>query len=243
MVTSTLQVLSGSLTDVTARLLLRSPAEIHPQGAVPTDSALALFEKNLQKYLTSDQVVQVKRAYFFAEQAHYGQVRRSGEPYVTHPLAVAGVLAEMHMDHQSLMAALLHDTIEDTGVTKDDIGAQFGPDVAELVDGVSKLTHIEFDSVELKQAENFQKMALAMARDIRVILVKLADRLHNMRTLGVLNRDKMRRIALETLEIYAPIAMRLGMNNVRMEFEDLGFKALYPHAGAAHSGGYTKIPG
>jgi RelA/SpoT family (p)ppGpp synthetase len=227
-VTSTLQVLSGSLTDVTARLLLRSPAEIHPQGAVPTDSALALFEKNLQKYLTSDQVVQVKRAYFFAEQAHYGQVRRSGEPYVTHPLAVAGVLAEMHMDHQSLMAALLHDTIEDTGVTKDDIGAQFGPDVAELVDGVSKLTHIEFDSVELKQAENFQKMALAMARDIRVILVKLADRLHNMRTLGVLNRDKMRRIALETLEIYAPIAMRLGMNNVRMEFEDLGFKALYP---------------
>lgn len=228
MVTSTLQVLSGSLTDVTARLLLRSPAEIHPQGAVPTDSALALFEKSLQKYLTSDQVVQVKRAYFFAEQAHYGQVRRSGEPYVTHPLAVAGVLAEMHMDHQSLMAALLHDTIEDTGVTKDDIGAQFGPDVAELVDGVSKLTHIEFDSVELKQAENFQKMALAMARDIRVILVKLADRLHNMRTLGVLNRDKMRRIALETLEIYAPIAMRLGMNNVRMEFEDLGFKALYP---------------
>jgi len=227
-VTSTLQVLSGSLTDVTARLLLRSPAEIHPQGAVPTDSALALFEKSLQKYLTSDQVVQVKRAYFFAEQAHYGQVRRSGEPYVTHPLAVAGVLAEMHMDHQSLMAALLHDTIEDTRVTKDDIGAQFGPDVAELVDGVSKLTHIEFDSVELKQAENFQKMALAMARDIRVILVKLADRLHNMRTLGVLNRDKMRRIALETLEIYAPIAMRLGMNNVRMEFEDLGFKALYP---------------
>ncbi len=228
MVTSTLQVLSGSLTDVTARLLLRSPAENQSQSTVPPDSALTLFEKKLQKYLTPDQVVQVKRAYFFAEQAHYGQVRRSGEPYVTHPLAVAGVLAEMHMDHQSLMAALLHDTIEDTGVTKDDIGAQFGSDVAELVDGVSKLTHIEFDSVELKQAENFQKMALAMARDIRVILVKLADRLHNMRTLGVLNRDKMRRIALETLEIYAPIAMRLGMNNVRMEFEDLGFKALYP---------------
>lgn len=228
MVTSTLQVLSGSLTDVTARLLLRSPTENQSQSTVPPDSGLALFEKKLQKYLTPDQLVQVKRAYFFAEQAHYGQVRRSGEPYVTHPLAVAGVLAEMHMDHQSLMAALLHDTIEDTGVTKDDIGAQFGPDVAELVDGVSKLTHIEFDSVELKQAENFQKMALAMARDIRVILVKLADRLHNMRTLGVLNRDKMRRIALETLEIYAPIAMRLGMNNVRMEFEDLGFKALYP---------------
>jgi guanosine-3',5'-bis(diphosphate) 3'-pyrophosphohydrolase len=226
-VTSTLQVLSGSLTDVTARLLLRSPADSRTTRQ-SSDSSLAQFEKNLQQYLTADQVMQVKRAYFFAEQAHYGQVRRSGEPYVTHPLAVAGVLAEMHMDHQSLMAALLHDTIEDTGVTKEDIGAQFGDEVAELVDGVSKLTHIEFDSIELKQAENFQKMALAMARDIRVILVKLADRLHNMRTLGVLNRDKMSRIALETLEIYAPIAMRLGMNSVRMEFEDLGFKALYP---------------
>ena len=227
MVTSTLQVLSGSLTDATARLLLRSPADSRTTRQ-SSDSSLAQFEKNLQQYLTADQVMQVKRAYFFAEQAHYGQVRRSGEPYVTHPLAVAGVLAEMHMDHQSLMAALLHDTIEDTGVTKEDIGAQFSEEVAELVDGVSKLTHIEFDSIELKQAENFQKMALAMARDIRVILVKLADRLHNMRTLGVLSRDKMSRIALETLEIYAPIAMRLGMNSVRMEFEDLGFKALYP---------------
>ena len=126
------------------------------------------------------------------------------------------------------MAALLHDVIEDTGVNKEDIGAQFGEEVAELVDGVSKLTHVEFDSVELRQAENFQKMTLAMARDIRVILVKLADRLHNMRTLGVLNREKIKRIASETLDIYAPIAMRLGMNEVRMEFEDLGLKALYP---------------
>ena len=134
----------------------------------------------------------------------------------------------MHMDAQSLMAALLHDVIEDTGVNKEDIGAQFGEEVAELVDGVSKLTHVEFDSVELRQAENFQKMTLAMAKDIRVILVKLADRLHNMRTLGVLNREKIKRIASETLDIYAPIAMRLGMNEVRMEFEDLGLKALYP---------------
>ncbi len=182
----------------------------------------------LKSYLNADQANQVKRAYFFAEQAHYGQRRRSGEPYVTHPLAVAGILADMHMDHQSLMAAMLHDVIEDTGIEKAAIGEQFGPTVAELVDGVSKLTLMEFDTLEEKQAENFQKMALAMARDIRVILVKLADRLHNMRTLGVLSNDKARRIARETLDIYAPIAMRLGMNNVRMEFEDLGFGALYP---------------
>ena len=141
---------------------------------------------------------------------------------------MAGILADMHMDHQSLMAAMLHDVIEDTGIEKSAIGNQFGPTVAELVDGVSKLTQMEFESLEEKQAENFQKMALAMAQDIRVILVKLADRLHNMRTLGVLQTTKARRIARETLEIYAPIAMRLGMNTVRMEFEDLGFSALYP---------------
>ena len=182
----------------------------------------------LRSYLDPEQSNHVKRAYFFAEQAHFGQLRRSGEPYVTHPLAVAGILADMHMDHQSLMAAMLHDVIEDTGIEKSAIGTQFGPTVAELVDGVSKLTQMEFESLEEKQAENFQKMALAMAQDIRVILVKLADRLHNMRTLGVLQTAKARRIARETLEIYAPIAMRLGMNNVRMEFEDLGFSALYP---------------
>src|SRR5210317_439622 len=182
----------------------------------------------LRTYLDPEQSNQVKRAYFFAEQAHFGQLRRSGEPYVTHPLAVAGILADMHMDHQSLMAAMLHDVIEDTGINKNAIEAQFGQAVADLVDGVSKLTQIEFDSLEEKQAENFKKMALAMARDIRVILVKLADRLHNMRTLGVLPTAKARRIAKETLDIYAPIAMRLGMNSVRMEFEDLGFSALYP---------------
>ena len=189
---------------------------------------LAALENTLQTYLTPEQSNSVKRAYFFAEQAHFGQLRRSGEPYVTHPLAVAGILADMHMDHQSLIAAMLHDVIEDTGIPKSAIGEQFGTDVAELVDGVSKLTQMEFESLEEKQAENFQKMALAMARDIRVILVKLADRLHNMRTLGVLQSDKARRISRETLEIYSPIAMRLGMNNVRMEFEDLGFSAMYP---------------
>lgn len=186
------------------------------------------LDSTLRSYLDAEQAQQVRRAYYFAEQAHFGQIRRSGEPYVTHPLAVAGILADMHMDHQSLMAAMLHDVIEDTGIDKDSIGRQFGPAVAELVDGVSKLTQMEFSSLAEQQAENFQKMALAMARDIRVILVKLADRLHNMRTLGVLRQDKARRIARETLEIYAPIAMRLGMNSVRIEFEDLGFHALYP---------------
>ncbi len=189
---------------------------------------LNALDRTLRGYLDPEQTEHVRRAYFYAEQAHYGQRRRSGEPYISHPLAVAGILAEMHMDHQSLMAAMLHDVIEDTGIPKSAIGSQFGPAVAELVDGVSKLTQMEFESLEEKQAENFQKMALAMARDIRVILVKLADRLHNMRTLGVLQPEKARRIARETLEIYAPIAMRLGMNNVRMEFEDLGFSALYP---------------
>ena len=183
---------------------------------------------NLSGYLGNDQVNFVRRAYYYAEQAHDGQVRRSGSPYVTHPLAVAGILSEMHMDHQSLMAAMLHDVIEDTGITKTAIKSQFGNTVADLVDGVSKLNKITFSSRAEAQAENFQKMAMAMAKDLRVILVKIADRLHNMRTLDVLTPEKRRRIARETLDIYSPIATRLGMNNVRVEFEELGFKALYP---------------
>jgi GTP pyrophosphokinase len=155
-------------------------------------------------------------------------MRQSGDPYITHPLAVANILADMHMDHESLMAALLHDVIEDTGVTKGQISRRFGRTVAELVDGVSKLTEIEFESKAEQQAESFQKMTLAMSRDIRVVLVKLADRLHNMRTLGVLAPAKRRRIARETLDIYAPIAQRLGINDIRLEFEDLGFAAMYP---------------
>lgn len=182
----------------------------------------------LSSYLSPSQVNLVKRAYYYAEQAHEGQRRRSGEPYVTHPLAVAGILADMHMDHQSLMAAMLHDVIEDTGISKKALGSQFGDTVADLVDGVSKLTQMEFRSKAEAQAENFQKMALAMAKDIRVILVKLADRLHNMRTLGVLRPDKRQRIARETLDMYAPIAQRLGMHNIRVEFEDLGFATLHP---------------
>jgi GTP diphosphokinase / guanosine-3',5'-bis(diphosphate) 3'-diphosphatase len=183
---------------------------------------------DLSSYLQGDQVNSVRRAYFYAEQAHDGQFRRSGEAYVTHPLAVAGILGEMHMDHQSLMAGMLHDVIEDTGLTKAAIKSQFGDTVAELVDGVSKLNKITFSTHAEAQAENFQKMALAMAKDIRVVLVKLADRLHNMRTLDVLSPEKRRRIAKETLDIYAPIANRLGMNSIRIEFEELGFEALYP---------------
>ena len=190
--------------------------------------ALDRLSGQLSTYLSSDQVNAVRRAYYYAEQAHDGQLRSSGEHYVTHPLAVATILAEMHMDHQSLMAAMLHDVIEDTGIPKEALVAQFGDSVAELVDGVSKLTQMKFGTKAEAQAENFQKMAMAMARDIRVILVKLADRLHNMRTLGALNAEKRRRIAKETLEIYAPIANRLGMNRIYAEFEDLGFKAMYP---------------
>ena len=182
----------------------------------------------LSSYLDTPQINLVKRAYFYAEQAHDGQKRRSGEAYITHPLAVADILAHMHMDHQRLMAAMLHYVIEDTGISKKAISRQFGDSVADLVDGVSKLTQIEFESHAEKQAENFQKMALAMANDLRVILVKLADRLHNMRTLGAMPADKKRRIAKETLEIYAPIAHRLGMNDMRLEFEDRGFYAMYP---------------
>ncbi len=186
------------------------------------------LDTKLRNYLPPDQSNLVRRAFYYAEQAHYGQYRRSGEPYVSHPLAVTNILAEMRMDHQSLVAAMLHDVIEDTRIGKKTIENEFGEIVAELVDGVSKLTQIEFSSFEEKQAENFRKMALAMARDIRVVLVKLADRLHNMRTLGVLPPKKAKLVAKETLEIYAPIAMRLGMNSVRVEFEDLGFSALYP---------------
>jgi len=192
---------------------------------LPAIDALA---DRLSTYLGPDQVNLVRRAYFYAEQAHDGQRRRSGEAYVTHPLAVANILADMHMDHQSLMAAMLHDVIEDTGIPKEALIAQFGETVAELVDGVSKLTQMNFETKAEAQAENFQKMAMAMARDIRVILVKLADRLHNMRTLEVLAGEKRRRIAKETLEIYAPIANRLGMHSMRVEFEDLGFKAMHP---------------
>lgn len=182
----------------------------------------------LDEYLESDQVTEVYQAYLFSAEAHEGQKRVSGEAYIFHPLSVAQILAEMRMDHRSIIAALLHDVIEDTEHGKEAIKKKFGEEVAVLVDGVSKLANITFGSKAEAQAENFRKMMLAMVEDIRVILIKLADRLHNMRTLGVMRPDKRRRIARETLEIYAPIANRLGMNRMRLELEDLGFQAMYP---------------
>ena len=182
----------------------------------------------LGSYLPPEEIREVKRAFYFAEQAHDGQRRRSGEPYVTHPLAVANILANLHMDYQGLMAAMLHDVIEDTHVTRDALARQFGAEVADLVDGVSKLAKIAFKDKAVAQAENLQKMVLAMSRDIRVIIVKLADRLHNMRTLGSLRPEKKRRIARETLEIYARIASRLGINTIQVELEDLAFQAIHP---------------
>jgi GTP diphosphokinase / guanosine-3',5'-bis(diphosphate) 3'-diphosphatase len=186
------------------------------------------LSKLIGTYLQADQVEKVQRAYHFSAKAHEGQKRKSGEPYIHHPLEVAFILGEMHMDHQTLMAAILHDVIEDTPTAKNQISRKFGKGVAELVDGVSKLDKVEFESFAEAQAHNFRKMLMAMSNDIRVILVKLADRLHNMRTLEALKPEKRRRIARETLEVYAPIALRLGVNTIRLELEELGFSTLYP---------------
>ncbi|OIQ48463.1 MAG: bifunctional GTP diphosphokinase/guanosine-3',5'-bis(diphosphate) 3'-diphosphatase [Gammaproteobacteria bacterium MedPE] len=180
-------------------------------------------------YLEPAQVEQVIEAYKVAHAAHEGQFRSSGEPYVTHPVAVCQILADMRLDHETLMAALLHDVIEDTEVTQDELAAQFGVTVGELVEGVSKLDKLKFRDKKEAQAENFRKMMMAMVQDLRVILIKLADRTHNMRTLGSLRPDKRRRIARETLDIYAPIANRLGIHNIKYELEELGFKGLYPN--------------
>lgn len=182
----------------------------------------------LETYLNPSQIKVVERAYRFSARAHEGQTRVSGEPYIHHPLAVARIMAEMRMDAPSIMAAILHDVIEDTPTAKEQLTRRFGSEVAELVDGVSKLTHLNFESRAEAQAKNFRKMMLAMVQDLRVIMVKLADRLHNMRTLGVMPPAKRRRIARETLEIYVPIALRLGLSNIRRELELLGFAALYP---------------
>ena len=195
------------------------------------EKPVRLFKKLQHKldYLPDDSVAKIQQAFVVAFDAHRTQKRYSGEPYITHPVAVAGILAEMYMDVETIIAALLHDVIEDTEVTKEQLTAQFGETVTELVDGVSKLTQIEFKNRAEAQAENFYKMVLAMARDIRVMIIKLADRLHNMRTLGALPPEKCRRIARETLEIFAPIAHRLGMHSVYTELENLGFSALYPN--------------
>lgn len=179
-------------------------------------------------YLKPDDIRQVTAAFEYSRAAHSGQFRKSGEAYIHHPVAVTGILAQWHLDPQALMAALLHDVVEDTPTTKDEISERFGKSVAELVDGVSKLDKMEFQTEAHAQAENFRKMLLAMARDVRVILIKLADRLHNMRTLGSMAVEKRRRIAQETLDIYAPIANRLGLNSIYQELEDLCFQNLHP---------------
>ncbi|SIO19999.1 bifunctional GTP diphosphokinase/guanosine-3',5'-bis pyrophosphate 3'-pyrophosphohydrolase [Salinivibrio sp. ES.052] len=181
------------------------------------------------RYLPESQLEALRQAYLVARDAHDGQTRSTGEPYIIHPIAVARILAEMRLDCETLMAALLHDVIEDTEVTKDDLQQRFGDVVAELVDGVSKLDKLKFRDRKEAQAENFRKMVMAMAHDIRVILIKLSDRTHNMRTLGALRPDKKRRIARETLEIFAPLAHRLGIHNIKVELEELGFEALYPN--------------
>ena len=180
-------------------------------------------------YLKAADIAQVQAAFEFSRAAHSGQFRKSGEAYISHPVAVTGILAQWHLDAQALMAALLHDVVEDTPATKEEIAEQFGKSVAELVDGVSKLDKIEFQTEVHAQAENFRKMLLAMARDVRVILIKLADRLHNMRTLDSMSAEKRRRIAQETADIYAPIANRLGLNSLYQELDDLCFHHLYPN--------------
>lgn len=180
-------------------------------------------------YVKPDDLPLIRQAFDFSRDAHEGQVRKSGEPYITHPLAVAHILTEWKMDAHGLAAALLHDTMEDTGVAKSTLEERFGSVVAELVDGLSKLERLEYQTKETAQAENFRKMVLAMAKDIRVIIVKLADRLHNMRTLDAMREDKRRRIAQETIDIYAPVANRIGLNKVYRELQDLCFKHLHPN--------------
>jgi len=186
------------------------------------------LRNKLEKYLDQDQIDKAYEAYIFSKSAHKDQLRVSGEPYITHPLAVCGILADLKLDIQCIIAAVLHDVIEDTHVSKSDLAAKYGEVVAELVDGVSKLKHLNFNTRAEAQAENLRKMMLAMVRDIRVIIIKMADRLHNMQTLGALKPQKRRRIARETLEIYAPIAHRLGMHYFKTAFENYGFDYLHP---------------
>ena len=182
----------------------------------------------IQEYLPPEQIELVKRAFVIARDAHEGQSRSSGEPYITHPVAVASIIAEMRLDHEAVMAALLHDVIEDTPYTEEQLKDEFGASVAEIVEGVSKLDKLKFRTRQEAEVANFRKMILAMTKDIRVVLIKLADRTHNMRTLSALRPDKRRRIAKETLEIYAPLAHRLGIEHIKNELEDLGFEAMHP---------------
>ncbi|MBF5003531.1 RelA/SpoT family protein [Diaphorobacter caeni] len=214
-------------------------------GAAAANAAAASFAALLEKldYLDDASIEQVRQAYRFADQAHLGQMRNSGEPYITHPIAVAALCASWKLDAQALSAALLHDAMEDCGVTKSDLVDRFGASVAEMVDGLTKLDKLQFDTREENQAESFRKMLLAMARDVRVILIKLADRTHNMRTLSDMPRSKWRRISSETIEIYVPIAHRLGLNQTYRELQDLAFRHLHPWRYATLSKAVNKARG
>lgn len=187
------------------------------------------LERIIKGYLPTEKIELVRRAFIIARDAHEGQTRSSGEPYITHPVAVACIIAEMKLDHEAVMAALLHDVIEDTPYTEEQLANEFGSSVADIVQGVSKLDKLKFRTRQEAQVENFRKMILAMTKDIRVVLIKLADRTHNMRTLGSLRPDKRRRIAKETLEIYSPLAHRLGIEHIKNELENLCLQAIYPH--------------
>ena len=208
---------------------LKPPASMSGSAAA-ANAAAASFAALTEKlgYLNAEGLEMVRRAYRYADEAHLGQLRNSGEPYITHPIAVAAQCAEWKLDAQALSAALLHDAMEDCGITKTDLVERFGIQVAELVDGLTKLDKLEFNTREESQAESFRKMLLAMARDVRVILIKLADRTHNMRTMSDMPREKWGRISSETLEIYAPIAHRLGLNQTYRELQDLSFKYSMP---------------
>ena len=182
----------------------------------------------IPKYQPGADLDLVNRAFRFSEKSHKGQQRASGEPYLSHPLEVAGLLVDFKMDVTTVTAGLLHDVLEDTAATKDDLQREFGPEIADLVDGVTKICKLAFSSREERQAENFRKMVVAMAHDLRVLMIKLADRLHNMRTLDYLAPEKAKKIAQETLDIYAPLAHRLGMAKVKAELEDLALRVMAP---------------
>jgi guanosine-3',5'-bis(diphosphate) 3'-pyrophosphohydrolase len=220
----------------------RAPLPLTPAA---TDAAAASFAALTHKldYLEPADIRKVREAYRFADEAHLGQFRASGEPYITHPIAVAGLCAEWKLDAQAIMAALMHDAMEDCGITKIELIERFGSPVADLVDGLTKLDRLQFSTREESQAESFRKMLLAMARDVRVILIKLADRLHNMRTMDAVLPAKRSRVANETIEIYAPIAHRLGLNQTYRELQELSFQRLQPWRQAALSKAVLKARG
>ncbi|ATQ75686.1 guanosine-3',5'-bis(diphosphate) 3'-pyrophosphohydrolase [Massilia violaceinigra] len=220
--------LSGTPKTRSSRAATKAQEAAVPATPAPGVASVSQLSAKLTDYLTASELKKVKEAYRFSDEMHLGQVRKSGEPYISHPIAVAEICADWKLDAQAIMAALLHDVMEDQDVKKDELIERFGAPVASLVDGLSKLEKIEFQTLIEAQAENFRKMLLAMASDVRVILIKLADRLHNMRTLEHMTPAKKRRIASETMEVYVPIAHRLGLNNIYRELQDLAFSHLYP---------------